>query len=180
MNTTLIAYRRYGEPKLKPLKEMKGAEKIMSLDLRPKRKSQVYLNKETDCVYIHCKDLFSEYKSFPDAEDASMPYIALMNKYPEMKARKVKSFIYADCWTNPILCNEGIIKIEGLLAELNPHTCKMFCKPFLPSIIYRIATDILNFPESNSNGIDDYAAAMDRFIDNIVCYIKTNHYLCNR
>ena len=170
MEVTLIAYRRYGEPKLTTLKEMKGAEKILSLPLRGKRKSQVYLNIETDCVYIKCADLFSEEMSFPDAEDASMPTSALVKKYPERfpKGRKVKGFVYADAWCPIIEANTGILKIEGLLAELNPKSCRLLAIPFLPAIKYRITTDILNLPESNSNGIDSYAADMDRFISNIV------------
>lgn len=178
MNINLIAYRLNGTDKMVKPKEMKGSVKIISAPMRGKRKSYVY--QKGDVFYLHLTDLFSREASFPEQEDASIPTSALAKKYPNRfaKKRSFKSFDYPDSWCTIIEPNEGIIKIEGLIDALDGDNYPLFWKPFLPKIVAEITDTILNFKENNGsmNGLDQYSADLDRFINDMVVKIKKDNY----
>lgn len=178
MKVTLITYRLNGTEKMVKPKEMKGAEKIISSPMRGKRKSYVY--QKADVFYLHLTDLFSREASFPEPEDMSMPTSALFKKYPErFNNRKFRErFYYPDGWCPIIEPNEGIIKIEGLLDALDGDNYPLFWKPFLPEIVAEITDTILNFKENNGSmsGLDQYSADLDRFVNDMVVFIKKNNF----
>lgn len=113
MNITLLAYRCYGEEKLKKPTCLKGLKPAWEMPII-KKKCQVY-ELASGSLVLYMGELFCKQMSFPDAEDMTMPFSALARKYPDNLSRKsVKGFIYADAWCNIYERNEGYIYISGL------------------------------------------------------------------
>lgn len=121
MNTielTLESYRCHGEEKLKRPACLKGLKPAWKLPIIGK-KCKVYELGGGDLL-LHMGELFCKQMSFPEAEDMSLPTIALANKYPESFIRKsVKGFVYADAWCTIYARNEGYIRVKGLREALS-------------------------------------------------------------
>lgn len=113
MKIKIISFRKYGEPKLKKLAELKGIKPV---------NSAVWIHKKCSCpvfvvgndVYIHHKDFFSEIFQSPEI---GLSLNQEIEKYfPEIK-RKSEKFIYEDNWGSIVLRNEAWLKIEDSVNE---------------------------------------------------------------
>lgn len=115
---TLESYRCHGEEKLKRPSCLKGLKPAWVLPIIGKRCKVFEL--DGGDLLLHMSELFCKLMSFPEAEDMSLPTIALANKYPEHVIRKsVKGFVYADAWCTIYSRNEGYIRIKGLRESLS-------------------------------------------------------------
>lgn len=108
-----IAYRKYGQPKLAKPKELK-AKQSFSVAWNKSCKCPVYI--QGNDVYMKHKDYFSGTFS-PPPEDWGAPTQVLLDKYFN-GGKKVKSFIYFDCWSSIILRDESWLKFQNLIPLL--------------------------------------------------------------
>lgn len=110
----LHSFRRFGEPKIKKPKELRGIKRIFSIDYIPKKcKCQVFI-KNND-VWIKHRDYFSEGYT-PTIEELGMPLNYFAEKF--MDKNRPKKFIYDDAWGAVIFRNEAWLKIENLVHEI--------------------------------------------------------------
>lgn len=108
VNVSVIAHRKYGEPKLVKPKELKGI-KGKSIMFFPKKCNFQYFKTDSD-VYILCRDFFSP-MFVPPEEDRKLSLNELLKKY--FAIRKTEKFIYADSFGSIILRSEAWLKISN-------------------------------------------------------------------
>lgn len=101
MNIEIISQRRWGEPKLKPPKELKGITKAGTIPFGEKCKCPVYIT-QTD-IYIKHRDFFSPSISLQEAKDAGI-----------IDKRKPK-FIYNDNFGSAVLRCEAWLRMPLML-----------------------------------------------------------------
>lgn len=120
---SFIAYRCFGDEKLKKPSLLKGLNPIKQFDFIGKKVNVFDLGNGDLVLYFGT--LFSKIASFPDKEDMNMPTSALAAKYPERFNRRsgFKSFIYPDAWCKIYNRNEGYILVKGLLACFKELYC---------------------------------------------------------
>jgi hypothetical protein len=101
MNIEILAERRYGEPKLKTPKELKGIAKAGTVPFGPKCSCPVYV---TDShIYLKHRDFFSPCISLQQAKDSG-----IINKWNP-------KFIYNDNFGSVVLRCEAWLRIPKLL-----------------------------------------------------------------
>lgn len=108
---SLIAYRCFGDGKLKKPSLLKGLKPIKQFELI-RKKVDVYDLGNGDLV-LYFRTLFSKLASFPDKEDMTLPTSVLAKKYNFNKG-SYKTFIYPDAWCTIYNRNEGYIFVNGL------------------------------------------------------------------
>lgn len=108
-----IAYRKYGQPKLVKPKELKTKQTFSAA-----------WNKSCKCpVYIQGNDVYMKHRDYfsgtfnPQPQDFGAPTQFLLDKYFN-GGKKVKSFVYPDCWSSIILRDEAWLIFQGLIPLL--------------------------------------------------------------
>lgn len=114
ISSSLIAYRCYGDDKLKKPAILKGLKPVKAFDLIGKKVNVFDLGNGDLVLYFGT--LFSKLSTFPDKADMNLPTSALAAKYPEKFNRKsgFKNFVYPDAWCTIYDRNEGYVLVNGL------------------------------------------------------------------
>ncbi len=119
------SYRKYGQPKLKKPKEIRGIPQILSVPYNPKCKCQVFV-KEND-VWVKHRDYFSP--SLVAKKHRGKSLNQLMEIYLG-KGKKGK-FVYGDSWGDIIARAEAWIELKGLMTDIRN-------KVFTPKVVSSI------------------------------------------
>ena len=112
ITATLVAYRCFGDDKLKKPSLLKGLKAVKKFDLIGKKVNVFDLGNGDLVLYF--ETLFSKLASFPDKEDMTLPTSVLAKKYNFNKG-SFKSFVYPDAWCTIYNRNEGYIMVYGLM-----------------------------------------------------------------
>ena len=111
ITATLVAYRCFGDEKIKKPSLLKGLKAVKQFDLIGKKVNVFDLGNGDLVLYFGT--LFSKLASFPDEEDMTLPTSALARKYNFNKG-SYKNFIYPDAWCTIYNRNEGYVLVTGL------------------------------------------------------------------
>lgn len=120
ITATLVAYRCFGDGKIKKPPLLKGLKSVKQFDLIG-RKVNVFDLCNGDLV-LYFGTLFSKIASFPDKEDMTLPTSVLAKKYNFNKG-SYKTFTYPDAWCTIYNRNDGYILVKGLLACFKELYC---------------------------------------------------------
>ena len=111
ITATLVAYRCFGDEKIKKPSLLKGLKAVKQFDLIGKKVNVFDLGNGDLVLYFGT--LFSKLASFPDEEGMTLPTSALARKYNFNKG-SYKNFIYPDAWCTIYNRNEGYVLVTGL------------------------------------------------------------------
>ena len=111
ITATLVAYRCFGDEKIKKPSLLKGLKAVKQFDLIGKKVNVFDLGNGDLVLYFGT--LFSKLASFPDEEDMTLPTSALARKHNFNKG-SYKNFIYPDAWCTIYNRNEGYVLVTGL------------------------------------------------------------------
>lgn len=120
ITATLVAYRCFGDDKIKKPSLLKGLKPVKQFDLIGKKVNVFDLGNGDLVLYFGT--LFSKIASFPDSEDIALPTSVLAKKYNFNKGN-FKSFTYPDAWCTIYDRNEGYILVKGLLSCFKELYC---------------------------------------------------------
>ena len=162
-----IYFRKYGEPKIRKPKELKGVKKCKSAKLRG-RNTDLYI-KDNE-IWIYFGDFLSEETTFPEQEDASMPANALIRKYG-LSTGKKKGFVYNDAWCTFLNRNEAWLSINKTAKGI-----KSMKVSEINLYVYYLIDYIQKSPINKAMGeCCTLNTEMNRVISELLLFIKTSH-----
>lgn len=172
ISVSFVAYRCYGEEKLKKPSLLKRLKPIKQFDLRGKKVNVFDLGNGDLVLYFGT--LFSKLASFPDREDMTMPTSALAKKYNFNKG-SFKSFTYPDAWCTIYNRNEGYVLVNGLtecFKELYGIHLALISERLYNSVI-ELSTKDIRFMTLDEVPLDEDSVAYYRLCEDIVHWLYT-------